>query len=486
MDMKTMNQVEMLQKQVDELETIFQLSQFESFVTDGNGICIRANSVCAQNMGLDESEIIGRNVRDLVKQGIFNPSATVQVLEERRTVHVIQSLSNGQKLHVTSTPVFDENGELELIISNAMDISEVLSLKDKMKEMERLVEIYNNRMANQRKAETLYGSKIVAKSPAMVQIMELLSRVSKVNSTVLLLGESGVGKTEIAKWIHGESDRSEGEFVEINCGAIPASLFESELFGYEPGSFSGGLSTGKKGLIELADKGTLFLDEIGELSLDLQVKLLRVIQSKAFMKIGGRKTKEVDIRIIAATNRDLKKMVQNGEFRQDLYYRLAVVPIKVPPLRDRRDELIELIFSLLDRINKKYDSKKVLAPHLLEELVEYDWPGNIRELENTLERLVVTTEGTLIDKMLKVKHTNESKTVVDESQKQQEEHDLYKEIINRSELSLDKRLELVEKEILTHYMNEFGSTRKVAKILNSSQSTISRKCQKYNIKMNQK
>ncbi|WP_052343660.1 sigma-54 interaction domain-containing protein [Bacillus massiliigorillae] len=483
MNMKPMEQVKMLQKQVNDLETIFQCSQFEIFVTDGNGVCLKVNQVGVDNMGLPKSEIVGRNVRDLVNQGIFNPSATVQVIEEKKTVQIIQLMANGERRHITSTPVFDEDGELKLIISNSMDISEVLSLRDKMKEMERLVEIYNDRMATQRKTEVLYGSKIVAKSPVMIQIMELLTRVSKVNSTVLLLGESGVGKTEIAKWIHGESGRSEGKFVEINCGAIPASLFESELFGYEPGAFSGGLPTGKKGLIELAHKGTLFLDEIGELSLDLQVKLLQVIQSKSFMKIGGRTYKEVDIRIIAATNRDLKEMVENGDFRQDLYYRLAVVPIKVPPLRERRDELIELIFSLLDRINKKYGSMKVLAPHVLEELVEYDWPGNIRELENTLERLVVTTEGTLIDKALHVKHSNENRVVEAEQEVLQEEQKLYKNIIDHPNLSLEERLQLVEKEILSHYMNELGSTRKVAKILNSSQSTISRKCQKYNIKV---
>ncbi|WP_144554084.1 sigma-54-dependent Fis family transcriptional regulator [Peribacillus simplex] len=481
-DMK--KSVEELQKENAELETIFNLSLDEIFVTDGNGTCIRVNPVCEKNSGRLVSELIGRNVRDLVKEGIFTPSATLKVLEERKPATVIQSTPSGKRLHVTSTPVFDESGELSLVISNTIDITEILSLKEKIREMEELIETYNNQITELKSTDQLYGKKILAKSPEMIKILELLGRVSKVDSTVLLLGESGVGKTEIAKWVHEQSNRS-GNFVEINCSAIPPALFESELFGYEPGSFSGALSSGSKGLVELADKGTLFLDEVGELSIDLQTKLLQVIQSKAFMRVGGRTTKKVDIRIIVATNRNLEEMVRNGEFRQDLFYRLSVIPIKVPPLRERRDELIELIFTLLDRANKKNKSNKILSPHLLDELVSYDWPGNIRELENTLERLVVTTDGVLIDKEVDVKNTEESKSFGNEKDISPQKNDLFKEILSNSELGLDERLELVEKEILKYYIDNLGTTRKVARHLKSSQSTISRKCIKYNIKTTQ-
>ncbi|MFF2444313.1 sigma-54 interaction domain-containing protein [Priestia megaterium] len=475
--------IEKLQKECRDLETIFNLSLDEIFVTDGNGTCIRVNPVCERNTGRQVNELVGKNVRDLVNEGIFTPSATLKVLEEKQPVTVIQSTSSGKRLHVTSTPVFNAEGELTLVISNTIDITEVLSLKEKVKEMEELIETYNDQISELKNADYSYGSKIIAKSPAMIKILELLGRVSKVDSTVLLLGESGVGKTEIAKWVHEESNRKDGNFVEINCGAIPPSLFESELFGYEPGSFSGALSSGSKGLIELADKGTLFLDEVGELPLDLQTKLLQVIQSKSFMRIGGRVTKKVDIRIIVATNRNLEEMVRKGEFRQDLFYRLSVIPIEIPPLRERRDELIELIFKLLDYINKKYMSNKVLSPQLLDELVSYDWPGNIRELENTLERLVVTTDGVLIDKELENQSSNEPHLYEEINEVSHlTKNNLLEKILGSGELSLDNRLELVEKEILTHFMDSLGTTRKVAKHLNSSQSTISRKCIKYNIK----
>ncbi|TCP21504.1 PAS domain S-box-containing protein [Scopulibacillus darangshiensis] len=480
--MSNSKNIEKLEHEILELETIFELSMDEIFVTDGAGNCIRVNPACQKNCGKSVDELVGRNVRDLVAEGIFTPSATLKVLETKEPVTVIQTTSNGKRLHVTSSPVFNDSGELIFVISNTIDITEVLSLKEKIKEMEELIESYNIQLNELKSNNQYYGNKIVAKSPSIVKILELLGRVAKVDSTVLLLGESGVGKTEIARWIHDESTRKNASFVEINCGAIPPNLFESELYGYESGAFSGSLSSGKKGLIELADNGTLFLDEIGELSIDLQTKLLQVIQNKSFMRVGGRKTKKVDIRIIAATNRDLDKMVRDGAFRQDLYYRLSVVPIEVPPLRDRREELIELIFSLLDRINAKYNSNKMLSPNVLEELTAYDWPGNIRELENTLERLVVTTDGILIDKGL----TNQppAKNFKEEPKQDKafyDKGDFVAELFNNNELSLEERLESVEKELLSYYMKKLGSTRKVADFLSSSQSTISRKCIKYKI-----
>ncbi|MFE7083286.1 sigma-54 interaction domain-containing protein [Priestia megaterium] len=482
----TQGYVARLEKERAELQQIFNLSLDEIFVTNGEGVCIKVNPICEKNTGYSVDQLVGKNVNDLVAEGIFTPSATLKVLKEKEPVTVIQSTSNGKRLHVTSTPVFNEEGELDLVISNTIDITEVLMLKEKVKEMEYLIETYNNKISQLQNEENLYGHKIIARSSVMIKILELLGRVAKVDSTVLLLGESGVGKTEIAKWIHEESSRKKQNFIEINCATIPPSLFESELFGYEPGAFTGALKSGSKGLIELANNGTLFLDEIGELSLDLQTKLLQVIQHKSFMRVGGRERKEVDVRIIVATNRDLEEMVRVGKFREDLFYRLSVIPVNIPPLRERREELIELIFSFLDRINQNYNCNKVLSPQLLDELVYYDWPGNIRELENTLERLVVTTNGTLIDKEFNVGYSNKSNLLDALKVKVNHENYLTNKIFDDDNMSLNTKLEMVEKQILESFLKKLGSTRKVAKALKSSQSTISRKCIKYGIKTTQK
>lgn len=466
-------------KKLEIFEIIFKLSSDEIFVTDRNGICILVNPACEKNSGLPVNELLGRNVQEIVDQGIFSPSATLMVLEKKETVSIIQTTSQGKRLFCTSTPVFDESNEIVLVISNTIDVTEVFSLKEKIVVMEELIENYNDQLTKISMKNPTFGTRIVANGPKMTKILNLLERLSKVDSTLLLLGESGVGKTEVAKWVHENSNRKNHTFVEINCGAIPLNLFESELFGYDAGAFSGALAAGRKGLIEHADKGTLFLDEIGELSLELQTKLLQVIQSKSFIKVGGREKKTVDVRIITATNRNLEEMVLNGEFRQDLFYRLSVVPVTIPPLRDRHEDLIDLILLLLDRINKKYNTNKILSPNLLKMFMTYHWPGNIRELENKLERLVVTTRGVVIEHDLDFSY-NDSTDHLNEEYIDTDLR-LFDEVFGDSNLSLNRRLEIVEKEILKRYLNRLGSTRKVASILKSSQSTISRKCINYDL-----
>lgn len=217
------------------------------------------------------------------------------------------------------------------------------------------------------------------------------------NSTVLIQGESGVGKGLLTEIIHKNSLRADKPFIKIDCGSIPENLLESELFGYKKGSFTGANKEGKIGLIELANKGTLFLDEIGDLPLGLQVKLLRAIQDRKIMPIGGNEPVDVDIRIIAATNRDLEKMVKQERFREDLYYRLNVIPIAIPPLRERREDIPGLILVLMDDYNKKFGFGKKMTPEVTRLLIRYDWPGNIRELENMIERLIITSSGECIE-----------------------------------------------------------------------------------------
>jgi len=244
---------------------------------------------------------------------------------------------------------------------------------------------------------SLHG--IIGRSKAVKQLIELIEKVAKTDSTVLLLGESGTGKSLIARTIHYESPRKDKPFVTVNCAAIPSELLEAELFGYEKGAFTGAYSA-KKGKFELASGGTIFLDEIGDMPLPLQAKLLRVIQDREIERLGGEKTIKVDVRIIAATNRDLKKLVEEGKFREDLYYRLNVIPIHVPPLRERREDIPILIEHFLNEFNKKYSKNVRFTREALQILLEYDYPGNVRELSNIIERIVILNDGRVTPKEL--------------------------------------------------------------------------------------
>jgi len=304
----------------------------------------------------------------------------------------------------------------------------------------------------------------------MKKIIELSTRVARVDSTVLITGESGVGKEIIAKLIHRASKRSSGPLIRINCGAIPENLLESELFGYESGAFTGARKDGKPGMFELAEGGTLFLDEIGEMPFSLQVKLLRVLQEREIVRVGGTKPTKVDVRIVTATNSNLEEMVANGTFREDLYYRLNVVNIAIPPLRERVDDIPHLALHFIKKFNTKYNMNKKMTLEAIDRLCQYSWPGNVRELENLIERLVVMVR----EEEIGVQHLPDSlqgRTEVDKGN-----------VVSISEIvPLKKALEEVEKQLLSKALHKYGSTRKVAKVLGINQSTVVRKANRYEL-----
>lgn len=300
------------------------------------------------------------------------------------------------------------------------------------------------------------------RSVKMQKIINIIQTISQVDSTVLLLGETGVGKTWLAKYIHDVSVRKKAPFVSINCGTLPASLIESELFGYEAGTFTGGKSKGKKGLFEIADGGVVFLDEIAELPFSVQAKLLEVLQEHTFRKIGGSKNIKVDIRIIAATNADLKQMVKEKKFREDLYYRLNVVPLTVPSLRKRPEEIIPLANQFVEKFNLKYNQNTILSPNMTEQFLTYHWPGNIRELENTIERIVVTQSEEAL-----------------EEKKQQSSTELFRS--NGSFPPLKEAKKEFEKRLILDAYKKFGTTYRTADALHVDQSTIAKKLKQYRI-----
>src|SRR5699024_3714408 len=290
--------------------------------------------------------------------------------------------------------------------------------------------------------------------------------VATVDSTILILGESGVGKEVITNFIHKNSSRAENAFLKINCGAIPENLLESELFGYEKGAFTGANNKGKAGLFELADNGTLFLDEIADMPLSLQVKLLRVLQEKEVMRIGGTRSISVDARIITATNTDLKKEVAKGRFREDLYYRLNVIPINIPPLRKRPEDILLLANHFIEYFNETHTTDRRFSPQILHAFQSYDWPGNVRELQNIVERLVVTSDERKISSDLLPEEFHKC-SINEESVK-----------VNKI-IPLKKCLELAEKQLLSLAREKYSSTTEIAKVLEVNQSTISRKFNKY-------
>lgn len=452
-------QISELLDQNKELDAIINSLHDGIWVTDGEGRTVRLNQSSAEMVKVNREDMIGKTVFELEKQGVFSPSATVKSLLDKQPVTLMQNTRSGRRVVVTANPVFDEQGKLYRVVCNARDITEINNLLKKLEATERLVDRYREELSELRQ-ERLQNEDVVMKSEALRNIMGTARRVAAVESSVLLLGESGVGKNVLAWHIHKNSPRREGPFIEINCGAIPENLMESEIFGYESGAFTGAKKEGKIGKIELADGGTLFLNEIGELSLELQVKLLQVLQERTITRIGGNDVIRVDFRLIAATNQDLSELASNGRFRKDLYYRLNVVPIAIPPLRERREGVPALVMHFVKKINSKYKMDKSITPGAMKLVLDYDWPGNIRELQNFIERVIVTTD----EKDIREEHVNGILNLGAESSRP---------------VTLKERLEEVEKDMLFRYMEKYQNTYKVADQLGVSQPTIVRKLKKY-------
>lgn len=363
-------------------------------IADCDGRLLLVNPAFERIMGINKSEALGRPIQDLINEGISDASAALKVFETGKEETVIINTLVGRQVLSTAIPTYDHNGKILKVYCNLRDVTELNHLRQKFEQSKRLASKYWFEPFRSKRGKSF---KFIAQSKQIKQVLETVYRIAVVDSTVLILGESGVGKDIIARVIHEASSRkNSGPFLKINCAAIPADLLESELFGYEGGAFTGANKEGKAGYFEIADKGTIFLDEIGELPKKLQVKLLAVIQDQKFSRIGGVKEKDVDVRILAATNRDLEEMVRQGAFREDLFYRLNVVPIVIPPLRERKEDIPFLIAHYAELYNQKYNLGVKFSKEAIEVLYKYNWPGNVRELANLVERVVVTSRELLI------------------------------------------------------------------------------------------
>jgi len=404
---------------------------------------------------------------EIVEAGLLNASSSQRVFETGKPVVLEQVVYPGtedEKIYLAkSIPYLDENGEIEFVVSYLLDINEKHKL---IKELEK-AQLNNERYIlelRQIRNEMFTTSPIIHRSKAMENINERVNRIARTDATVLIMGETGTGKNLLAKHIHSLSSRSEKSFLTINCGAIPSNLIESELFGYEKGAFSGANSTGKKGIFEYADGGTLLLDEIGEMPLDMQVRLLRVLQESSVTRVGGNKVIPVDVRIIAATNKDLRREVAKGSFRQDVYYRLSVIPVVLPPLRERIGDIPYLMEHFLKEKAQKLQRKIPLVDKkLVDQLVGYHWPGNIRELENIVENIVNFDGGTTFSIDVTDKEMKTGKKKLEEQ--------------NNNEVF---SLEEVEKKAIGNAIEVLkGNMTKVAKALGISRNTLYCKIKKY-------
>ena len=449
-----------------EMSSLLESSYDGIIVADPRRV-LEVNASFGRITGVAPSLLAGQRLEELdVKRHVC--LAVVQEVirlacHHRRSLTVRRRLKSGHEIFVTGSPVFDRHGQVVRVVLNVRDITELTGLEEQIKKLSAAC------LEDSGRPELPRG--LVAESPAMHRLLDLVMRVSQVDSTVLLTGESGVGKDVFARLIHRLSPRAARPLVPVNCGAIPENLLESEFFGYERGAFTSAARTGKPGLFEQAQGGTLFLDEVGELPLNLQVKLLEVIQEQRCRRLGGVKTIELDIRLVAATNRDLRRMVEEGRFRQDLFYRLYVVPIEIPPLRRRREDILPLALMFLKQFNQKYGVSRTLGHELMGILESYSWPGNVRELQNVIERMVVTADS----EVLEARHLPEYLTRAAGRPRGV--------VVIPGDLKLKPAREALERQLIAEALARAGNTRQAARLLGVDHTTVVRKARRYGLEL---
>ncbi len=354
----------------------------EVLIYDHNYKIVYINQACKRHYNVQPEEMIGKSFFDLYEDW-WGPSVLPTVYEKKKAMAIRQKTYTNTELLTIAVPIFDENDNIKYVIMNVRD--EINN-----------VDLYNPQyLSSDYTFDDLHDP--IAISDEMKHVMKLVERVCKIDTTCIITGESGTGKSMIAKHMHKLGPRTDQPFINVNCASIPQELFESEFFGYSKGAFTGAKTTGKKGLLEIANKGTLFLDEISELPLLAQAKLLTVLQDKEFIPVGGHTPIKVDVKIICATNKNLRHMVDARTFREDLYYRINILEIYIPPLRKRREDILHLLNYFLNQFNKKYDVNRQLSTRVTHILLEHEWKGNVRELSHLIERLVVTVDSLVID-----------------------------------------------------------------------------------------
>ena len=434
----------------------------DMMLSDAEGVILWVSENYEKNFGFAHGSIVGKSAFDLEQDGTFDPCITAEVLRQKKKITTTQTINRVHKNVMTvGIPLFDKAGALKYAVCfNTVSMEQINVSQQNYRNLQNSLQQYTQEIAELRIRAT--STSIVVKSAAMQRLWTLIQNTANTKANILITGETGVGKSAIAKAIHNMSSRANGPFIEVNCAVLHENLIESELFGYEKGAFTGAASGGKIGKIELANHGTLFLDEIGELPHHIQSKLLQLIQEKTIERLSGTRRIELDFRLLVATNRNLEEEVQRGLFRSDLFYRLNVIRIHIPPLRQRPEDILPLAHQFLERFCGEYGKQLALSPRFVAFLEQYPWPGNVRQLENLMERLVITAQDPILDvTALPVEFTGGDTP------------------LSAPTGTLAERMDAFEGQIIRDSYRRCGTTVAVAKELGISQATAARKIAKY-------
>lgn len=460
------------------------------YVLDDRGNYIFVNSAYVQALNMPKDVLLHYNVHDFLNTGQIDICVSDIVYREKRQVVMFQDVLDTQnygrdtiRQMIISTPIFDDSGKIRNILAVVRPLDRLNQLYYQATQAESVSSI-----SGLRASPPVKGSAVIAESPAMRAALSTAATVAVVDSAVLISGESGTGKEVVAQYIHDASPRSGKPLVVINCASLPENLLEAELFGYEKGAFTGAAPGGKAGLFEAADGGTLFLDEINSMPLNLQGKVLRALETKTIQRLGSTQSKKVDFRLLTASNEDLYHLVEEKKFRADLYYRLAMIPIRLPPLRERREDIIPLAQHFLKLFCRKYAKDKEFSPQTLQLMIQYPWPGNVRELRNFVERAVVMSLGrqvavpdvsSFLDPApaspLPERPGEDSASVYSPAVSAR-----YEQMIS-SGVSLQQYLDQCGRNYVAYALQKYGNSYKAAEALGTSQASIMRRKQKFHL-----
>ncbi|KNZ42754.1 sigma-54 interaction domain-containing protein [Acetobacterium bakii] len=430
------------------LLAILENSFTEIYVLDKEGKIVYANPAVTRLYGINPEDIVQKDSKQ-IKEGLWDPySFDLTKVSHRAIVTENIYYKTNRSIICINVPVYNDQNEFEFMISTSLDnIGAVdLSYRDVRNPIESI--------------DLGFSDRVIGKNKLFKQCMSDLEKAAKTDCNLLILGESGTGKSYIAQTVHNQSRRSHNSFVAINCATIPDGLFESELFGYMPGAFTGANAKGKIGLLKSADGGTIFLDEIGDLSPKMQVKILDVLENKRFFPVGSNKPEHVNIRIIAATNQNLIHAIKEKKFRSDLYWRLNTVKVILPSLRQRKDDILFFITYFLNDFNKRYNTKKIFSKTIISYIINYDWPGNVRQLKNAVERMCILSDSIIVNESLFLRYLDQEEDI----------EEAYEESFN---------VEAFKKRTVIKLYSKYKSSRIIAKEMGVSQSTANLLINKY-------
>ncbi|MFO7800882.1 MAG: sigma 54-interacting transcriptional regulator [Desulfovermiculus sp.] len=444
---------------IKELNMIFESTYDGLYIADGQGVTLRVNKSWEKITGLKPEDVLGKNTADLEKQGYVSKFATPVIIKEKKPLSLKATTMTNREVLVSGNPVFDEQGNVEMVVTTVRDLTDIQTLSKELENAQEQSRKYQKKLETLQQ-QLLQEEDLIAKSKPMKNMARMAIQIGDVKTPILITGETGAGKEVVAKLFHTHNQYcSQGPFLKINCGAIPDNLLEAELFGYERGAFTNANPKGKPGLLELAEGGTLVLDEIGELSFKVQSKLLAVLQDSEITRVGGIKSRKIDVRFVFITNRDLEAMVKNGEFREDLYYRMNIIPIQVPPLRERKEDIIPLIHYFVQKFTQKYNKTVFFTRGAIDTLYTYAWPGNVRELRHMIERFVVV-------------HTNQE--IGREDIPINSDADPMHTLLS-SQTTLKKAVKDFEVKFINRSIEKHGDLKSAARQLGVDQSTLYRK-----------